>query len=128
MTKTKATVERRKHNRFRMQNDTFVLLRSDDSDDTKVGYLKEISMDGLSFHYVGRGEPLTEPAKLSICSPNNDFYLFMVPCKIVSDSKLYKNHPKPKTMRRCGVQFAELTSEQKAQLEYFIEKHTTGEV
>jgi hypothetical protein len=119
-----ATVERRKHRRFWIQNDFFVVLKSNK---TKVGSLKEMTMDGLSFHYVGRGEPLTEPAKLSICSPNNNFYLVMVPCKIVSDSKLYKNHPSPITTRRCGVQFGKLTDQQASQIEYFIQNHTTGE-
>jgi len=124
MTNTKVQVERRKHKRFRVQNDTFVVLKSDN---TKVGYLKEITIDRLSFHYVGRREPLTEPAELSIFSPDNNFYLYMVPCKIISDSKLYKDHPSSINMRRCGVQFGELTPHQMSQLEYFIEKHTTRE-
>ena len=125
MPSTKVRVERRKHKRFRVENDTFVVLKSYDS---KVGHLKEITMDGLSFHYVGRGEVLTEPAELSVFSPDNDFYLFMVPCRIISDSKLYKNHPSPITMRRCGVQFGELTSQQVSQLEYFVQNHTTSGV
>ena len=120
-----ATVERRKHRRLRIQNDIFVVLKSNK---TKVGSLKEMTMDGLSFHYVGTGEPLTEPAKLSVCSPNNKFYLFMVPCKIVSDSKLYKNHPSLITTRRCGVQFGKLTPKQTSQLADFIEHHTIGDV
>jgi hypothetical protein len=124
MANTKATVERRKRRRFRIQNDTFVVLRSNG---TKVGALKEITMEGLSFHYVGREEPLAESAELSIFSPDNDFYLFTVPCKITSDLKLYKKHPNSITMRRCGVKFGKLTDQQASEIEYFIQNHTTGE-
>ena len=120
---TKTTVERREHNRFRIQNDTYVVLRSNE---TKVGSLKEMTMDGLSFHYVGREEPLTEPAAISIFSPDNDFYLYTIACKIISDSKLYEKHPSPITTRRCGVQFGKLTDLQASQIEYFIQNHTTG--
>jgi hypothetical protein len=118
----KVAVERRRQERFRLENDTFVVLKSNR---TKVGSLKEMNMEGLSFHYVGKAEQLMEPAELSIFSPENDFYLFMVPCKITSDLKLYKNHPSPITMRRCGVQFGELTPQQVSQLEYFIHNYTT---
>jgi hypothetical protein len=124
MANTKATVELRKRGRFRIQNDTFVVLRSNG---TKVGSLKEMTMDGLSFHYIGREEPLAESAELSIFSPNNDFYLFTVPCKITSDLKLYKKHPSPITMRRCGVQFGKLTDLQASEIEYFLQNYTTGE-
>jgi len=117
----KVEVERRRQRRFRLENDTFVVLRSNK---TKVGSLKEMNMDGLSFHYVGREEPLMDAAELSIFSPNNDFYLFTVPCKITSDLKLYKDHPSPITMRRCGVQFGKLTSQQVSQLEHFIHHYT----
>ena len=123
MTNTKAQVERRKHKRSEVQDDTFVLLRSDD---TKLGTLINITMNGLTFHYIGREEALSELAQLGILFPDNHFYLFKVPCKIISDLKLYKNHPSPISMRRCGVQFGELTQSQASQLQYFIQNYTTG--
>jgi hypothetical protein len=123
MTNTKAQVERRKHKRSEVQDDTFVLLRSDD---TKLGTLINITMNGLTFHYIGREEALSELAQLGILLPDNHFYLFKVPCKIISDLKLYKNHPSPISMRRCGVQFGELTQSQVSQLQYFIQNYTTG--
>lgn len=123
MTNTKAQVERRKHKRSEVQDDTFVLLRSDD---TKLGTLINITMNGLTFHYIGREEALSELAQLGILLPDSHFYLFKVPCKIISDLKLYKNHPSPISMRRCGVQFGELTQSQASQLQYFIQNYTTG--
>ena len=123
MTNTKAQVERRKHKRSKVQDDTFVLLKSDD---TRLGSLIDITMNGLGFHYIGREEALSELAQLGILLPDNHFYLFKVPCKIISDLKLYKNHPSPISMRRCGVQFGELTQSQASQLQYFIQNYTTG--
>jgi hypothetical protein len=49
--------------------------------------------------------------------------LYRVPCRILSDEKIYKNHPSPISMRRCGVEFGELEGEQTAQIEYFIRKY-----
>lgn len=84
-------------------------------------------MDGLSFHYIGREEPLAESAELSIFSPDNNFYLFTIPCRVISDLKLYKENPGTMTMRRCGVQFQDLTDQQASQIDYFIRNYTIGE-
>lgn len=117
MTNSSERVEQGQHKRFRVQNDTFVVLRSND---IKVGSLEEITIDGLSFHYVGREVSITEPAELSIISPNHNFQLFTIPCKITSDLKSYERDPYAITMRQCAVQFVELTPLQISQLEYFI--------
>ncbi len=123
MPNTKVPVERRKHRRFRVLNDTFVLLKSNR---TSMGPLKEITMQGLSFHYVGSTQVLTKHATLSIISPDNSFYVYVVPCKIISDLKLNSKHPGPIGTRRCGVQFGELTPDQICLLGYFIQKLTTS--
>jgi hypothetical protein len=125
MPNTKGRLERRKRKRFRVQNDAFVVLISNE---TKVGSLRDIAMDGLAFHYIGRQESLNESAKLGVFSANHDLFLYKVPCKIISDSKIYARQPNPITRRRCGVQFGELTEDQISELKYFIANHTTSEV
>ncbi len=120
----KKPAERRKHKRFKVQNDTFVMLRSND---TKVGPIIDVSMDGLGFHYVGSKKPIGESAKLSILPAEDSSYLYKIPCRAVWDRKVNENHFSSISMRRCGVQFGELTPYQKAQLEQFIQDHTTGE-
>lgn len=57
----------------------------------------------------------------SLCMMNH-----LVPCKIISDLKLYKNHPSPINMTRCRVQFAELTSSQISWVQHFIQNYTTS--
>ena len=124
MTNTKAQVERREHRRSKVQDGIFVLLASDD---TRLCSLIDITMNGLGFHYIGREGALSElAAQLGILLPDDHFYSFKVPCKIISDVKLYKNHTSPISMRRCGVQFGELTQSRMSQLQYFIQNYATG--
>jgi c-di-GMP-binding flagellar brake protein YcgR len=116
----KEDIARRRQERLPIQNDTFVVLKSED---TKVGRIVDISMVGLTFHYVGRAKGLSKSAELGIFSAQNDFYLYRVPCEVVSDRKLYEHHPSPISMRRCGVQFRNLTQRQVSQLQDFIQSH-----
>jgi c-di-GMP-binding flagellar brake protein YcgR len=115
-------VERRKHRRFEVQNDIPVILRSND---IKVGSVVDLSMGGLGFRYAGIEKPIGESGKLSILPDNDSFYLYKIQCKSVWDCRTGKDLHSFIGMRRCGVRFGELTPDQKARLEYFIEQHTS---
>jgi len=123
MANTKVGVERRKHKRLRVQDDVFVTLRPSD---TGAGRLINISPAGLMFEYVTMNQPSIEATELEIFMTDNVFRLHEVPCQIVWDLPIYKNLTFSLHMRRCGVQFGELTYSQISQLEYFIQNHTTG--
>jgi hypothetical protein len=125
MTNTKAQIERRKHKRFQVQNGAFVILTPPD---TKVGRIMDISMGGLAFHYVGRADPSNKSTKLSIFSGDCSFYLYKVPCETILDSRAYVSHSAPISIRRCSVQFGELTHNQVSRLEHFIQDYTANEV
>ena len=82
----------------------------------------DISRNGLAFSYRGSlawGDELLELILLD----DENFYLDKIPIRIISDSPLDESS---QHLRRCGVQFGELTPSQEAQLEYFIQKHTVG--
>lgn len=115
-------VERRKHRRFEVQNDIPVILRSND---IKVGSVVDLSMGGLGFRYAGIEKPIGESGRLSILPANDSFYLYKIQCKPVWDCRIGEDLYSSMSMRRCGVRFGELTPDQKAQLKYFIEQHTT---
>jgi c-di-GMP-binding flagellar brake protein YcgR len=121
MTDSRQMVERRKHKRCEIKNDTLGILRSNS---TKVGSITDLSLDGLGFRYIGREQPIDECAELSILPAQNLFYLHKIPCKFVWDRNASKDHYSSITMRQCGVQFRELTPDQTHLLEYFIQKHT----
>jgi len=124
MTNARIQVERRKHQRFQVQNGAFVVLTPPD---TKVGRIVDISMGGLAFHYVGTEESSRESTQLSIFSGDCSFYLYRVTCATVSDLRAYATGLAPLSIRRHSVQFGELTHDHASRLEHFIRNYSTNE-
>jgi c-di-GMP-binding flagellar brake protein YcgR len=122
MTNEEERVERRKHKRLRVEEDAYVILKP-----YTAGRLIDISMDGLTFDYVSTKEPSKIESELDIAVINSAFSLRNVPCKILSDFRTKSLPSNPLSIRRCGVQFRDLTPHQKSQLQRFIQNHTVGE-
>ena len=123
MKKTNGQVERRKHTRFKVKG-AYVILRPYDK---KLGTIVDISVHGLTCDYFCGEDPSTKSTTLDIFT-NGDFRLFGVPCQTISDFETLKTSLPSVRKRRCGVEFGDLTRSHISQLEYFIEKYTTGEV
>ena len=131
----RVTVNKRKHKRYQVPAGSFVTL---DSRGSIVGQIMDISVDGVSFRYMGdtfcfrpKGE-----SYLDIHLTEGGLSLGKIPFETVSDydipNPLLRKVVDPiplnhKAMRRCGVQFGELTPDQKSQLEELIQNHSTGE-
>jgi hypothetical protein len=125
MTSKKESVEGRKHRRFKVPKDAFVALRSDY---LKLGQIEHVGIDGLEFSYATSEGPLDAPFELDIFLAGTAFYLYKVPFQTVSDAETVNETPFPSLpIRQCAVQFGELTTNQRSQLEYFIQNYTTGE-
>ena len=122
MKKTNGQVERRKHTRFKVKG-AYVILRPYDK---KLGTIVDISIHGLTCDYFCGEDPSTKSTTLDIFT-NGDFRLFGVPCRTISDFETLRTPLPSVRKRRCGVEFGDLTRSQISQLEYFIEKYTTGE-
>jgi len=122
MTDTKQRVERRKHKRFQAWNGAFVALGPYS---LKLGQIVNMSMGGLSFRYIGSREPskMKTESKIFI---DNGFCLDDVPLETVSDCEAKQGSFASLVMRQSGVQFGELTQDQKSQLQFFIHNHTAG--
>jgi hypothetical protein len=123
-------IERRKHERYHVKTGTFALLRSTSiefskiremgmgeigfavikSKPIKMGQIINISMNGLAFEYIERRD---KPIKV--------FKLDILYAQDAIESEIPLN---TFTIRRCGVEFGELTSNQKSRLEFFLNKHT----
>lgn len=126
MSSKKDLAERRKYERFEVQEGAFAALKGPVS---KLGQIMDISRGGLAFRYIDTGGRLDRSFDLDISLIKNDFHLKEVPCKNISDSEIisefcFSSIP----MRRLGVQFTELTHNQTSQLEYFIQNHTMDEI
>jgi hypothetical protein len=122
MTDTQAKIERRKHQRFRVQEGAFVILRPSD---TGAGRLVNISLSGLMFEYVCTKEPSVEATELELFVTDSVFRLYGVPCKKVWDLPVYKHPTMLLQKRQSGVEFGELLPYQRSQLEDFIQNHTS---
>ncbi|UCB47870.1 MAG: PilZ domain-containing protein [Deltaproteobacteria bacterium] len=118
----KELAERRKNKRFLAQEGAFAVIGPEF---TKLGQIMNISRGGFAFRYIVTGSQGIGAAEADIFLAGDGFYLEKIPIKPIWDLKVPKklsNGSLP--MRRCGVQFRELTRHQRAQLEYFIQNHT----
>jgi len=123
---SKEVVDNRKHKRFRSQDLAFAAFGSHSKE---IGQIIDISRGGLAFLYISDGDQINESTELEIYLANNGFHLKEVPFNTISDFELTSEFPLSSIiMRRCGVQFKELTQTQVSQLGYFIQNHTVGEV
>jgi len=126
MNSKKDLAERRVYKRFEVQEGAFTSLRGPVS---KLGQIMDISRGGLAFRYIDTGVYPDSSFELDISLSDNGFHLAEVSCKTISDSAIAKeSYSSSITMRRLGVQFAELTHNQTSQLEHFIQNHTIGEI
>ena len=117
-------VERRKHERFKVDNGALVLLGWYYE---KVGRLIDISEGGIAFRY-SHNEEEQKGSDLAIVLSETNFYLDEVPNKTISDLELADKIPTASiTARRRGVQFTNPTAHQKSQIEFFINNYTNQE-
>ncbi len=119
--------ERRKHVRVPVEDHCFVGLGQGLS---KIGVIKNISIQGLAFEYMSRGEEVKDQlCEVDIFVDGQRFYLAEVQCKalydipVPTDTSDYDLKGTFMT-RRCGVQFEDLTREQTRQIRVFLKKFT----
>ncbi len=125
-TKQKGLVERRQHTRFRVRDGGFASLYPHI---TVVGQIIDIATDGLAFRYVASENRTNGSATLNILLTDGSFSLEKIPFQTVWDSGTHGDFSLgPITLRHCGVQFGELTHDQKLDLEYFVRFYALGGV
>jgi hypothetical protein len=136
LTTDKQNVERRRDQRFLVPKGSFVALGPDD---TILGQIIDISLGGVAFRHMGKTPCFRLKGKsyLDVHLTEDDLSLTKLPVETVSDnqisdvisSKLVDPIPLIyKGMRRCSVQFGDLTHHQISQLEHLIENYAIGSV
>ena len=122
--------ERRNYKRFLAKNPTVVTLWTEHEKDfaEKDGQLLDISRRGIALRCTSKPEELNDYSLLEVFQPGNDNKIDNIPFKIISDIEMTSSSPSSElTLRRYGLQFDKLTSEQTAELDNFLLNHTLGE-
>jgi len=125
MTSIKAVVELRKHKRFNLKEGVFVefykprLFSLGNPHIVKYAQITEISKGGLGFIYVDRKMWFLDLTELTISDEINETKIDKIPFKVLRDFPISKL-PNSKYLRKCGVKFGVLTSDQKSNLDSLI--------
>jgi len=121
--KKKQLHDRRQHKRFKVPSDTFAIVKNPSF---KLGQIVDMSMGGISFYYIS-GKEFTKKIAVDILLADDDFYIDNRPVSIVSDIQVHLNESlEQSSFKRCGLQFDELTSQQRSKLSCFIPKQDSG--
>ena len=124
--------ERRELPRFRVDKRTFAALRPVFD---KLGRIVDISEQGLAFEYVCYNRAVQKSlmeegleTELDILVASDDFYLPRIPCSVVHDEQINEEHESGSldvVVRRCGLRFGDLTTEQKSLIDFFVQIYGT---
>jgi hypothetical protein len=121
MTNATQEVERRKNRRVLLNGRADAVLFGPDF--TKGVQIVDISSSGLAFRYVDGQRTVDGPLELDILWDHMDVFLLNLKIKAVSDFQVANEFllgviP----IRRCGVEFVNLSLDQVSQLENLMEK------
>ena len=120
MEKNERTDERRKHKRFGVKDGAYSVLSYNP---TVMGQVVNMSMDGLAVTYKGKRLEVSNEVDLFISDAG--FYTAQIPVKTISDHKLAgKFLFSSKTIWQRGLQFGDLTNDQKSHLKQFLQRYT----
>jgi hypothetical protein len=119
--------EARETKRFRTNANVFASFFSSSQDFVKFGNIVDISEGGAGLLYLGGTEPRGELSYLEIFSSYERLLVGRLPCKIIYDMELRQDPRSTVTLRRCGVQFEQLSEWQASALRTFIESHKADE-
>lgn len=93
-----------------------------------VAQMTDISKAGISFRFFIDAEKRQDYSKLDIFISESDFTIASMPFRTVSNTVYNSSAFSRMVMKRCGVRFEHLSSEQTAKLDYYLLNHTSGEV
>jgi len=126
MSGNKFWLERRTYPRYSVKDGAYAALSPDS---TIMGQIVNIGRGGLCFRYIVHREQAFESVATHIFVGDNGFYLEKMPYKIVEDEQVDNGSSFSSiVMRQRRVQFSNLSSNQLAQLDYFLFNRTTGKV
>ena len=96
-------VERRRHRRYRITGDKFLVFRHSDK---KIGWITDLSRGGLSYEYISTSESESEKEILDIFAHGKTrFFLPGLNCTRIYDKneKATSGSHNPVKFKRCGL-------------------------
>ena len=124
----KGIVNVRRCVRFQVPSDSaYAVLRRHWLRSSIMGNIVDISLDGLSFRYIAGKKCSYRSSDIDILLTDGSFCLNKVPVNTVSDFKIESETSFGLETRRRGVQFGNLTDNQRLDLRYFIQTYTTAD-
>ena len=117
--------DRRRKKRYKVKEGAYAALINANN---RVGQIKDISLVGLSFRYMGRNEQNHPESELKIILAGSGLFMADLPCEPVSDFEVDDDYTfNSVKMRQMHLAFGDLTPQQLSQLDLFILNHTMGE-
>jgi hypothetical protein len=111
------TIDRRKHQRYRLRPGVFAGFRPN------MGEIIDISVGGIMFHYLEFAKGVEERKDFVICSEDG-CCLDSIPCQVVADKLLTNESSLSQIVtRQRRIMFGQLTDRQHALLTDFINHH-----
>lgn len=113
--------ERRRHPRYQLDEEAFIVHSGN------IGKIKNISRGGALCRCIGNPATTPKNCLLDILSVGDDFSfkLKKIPANIVTEHFSPAAACQNTLVRRCGLQFDGLTTEQSSMLDNFIAAHTS---
>jgi c-di-GMP-binding flagellar brake protein YcgR len=116
---------RRKYERFQVKKDTLFVFNHFS---TCVGNVLDICENGISFEYKNEAGAENGHEVIDIFSLNDGkHYLGSVQCRTIYSNcadRRSENSSKERQLCRCGLQFSDMSSQQKEMLEKLLQKST----
>jgi hypothetical protein len=113
-------IERRKHERFLVERRAITVLWPASS---IVGQITDISLGGLAFRYSAAEKSKDNASEIEIIVASHNYRSQALPFKTVFDESIdgFFGSVMGRQVRQRGVAFKELTEEQKADVQCFID-------
>jgi hypothetical protein len=115
--------EQRVHERFRVKEGVFAVIKKNNDPKMTVGQIIDISHGGMSLKYLADSEPIDGVNKLDIYYTGHGAQLKDIPFKVVTDFMLDSPFPFSSVyMRRGCLQFQDMSNDHIDQFIEFIGK------
>lgn len=119
------TSDARRHRRYGVREGGIASLLTES--DSVLGMILDVSRSGIAFQYIGESSPHAQnEVALEILYGPDGFLLDNVPARVIRDVVTENEFAfSLLPVRRCGLEFNQLTNRQQEQLEFFIENYSS---